>query len=385
VEIVRGWLGVGEGAEPAVVRMKSRARLGAVTGESAEHLMPLFDRLLGVSAHTPDGAGMAGAPAWSHIEEAVVTWLELLASEQPIVVVLEDVQWADTSTISLSRRLLDLTERAAVSVILTLRLDDATPGSDLRLSALGDHPHRARSIELAPLDDDAARFLAAALSPAGIGAPLASRIVGLAQGNPRFLEELISFATSAEELGRRRTWTVSVQQGSLLPTSIENVLVARIDALPDGTRQVAQAAAVIGPRLRHDLLKELTGGDELDHHLTALLRGQILTEVAGWPAREYAFRHRLMHEATLASVSAARREDLYTRLAPIAERAYGTTHPEHLEMLAHYYARSRDPARALSLLEDAADRAAALGGHDHAAELRDRASRMAVRIDASGK
>jgi hypothetical protein len=101
-------------------------------------------------------------------------------------------------------------------------------------------------------------------------------------------------------------------------------------------------------------------------------------EVRRYPEPECGFRHALLQEAALATLTTARRRELYGRVAAAFESAYASSLDEHLERLAHYYAQSDDRAKAGEYLERAAARADSLGASGHAALLRERAERLAT-------
>src|SRR5207248_2757958 len=132
------------------------------------------------------------------------------------------------------------------------------------------------------------------------------------------------------------------------------------DSLADGPREVAQAAAIVGRRFSRRVLNRVLQRDDLDESLAALLRADVIREAGGTGDREYVFRHGLFQDAALSTLTAATREQMYARVAAAVEDVFADSHDGHLEMLAHYYAQSRDLPKSLHFLELAGEKAAAL-------------------------
>jgi predicted ATPase len=162
-----------------------------------------------------------------------------------------------------------------------------------------------------------------------------------------------------------------------LPASLESLLVARVDLLPDPARQLVEAAAVIGKTFPLRVLERLVDTSSLEADLAPLLRAHIIEELHRYPEREYRFTHGLLQEVVLSTLPAARRKPLYRHVAAVVDELF----PDELERLAHYHAQSDQPERAREFLESAAARAAALGAVDEALESLERASRLAADSD----
>jgi class 3 adenylate cyclase len=374
VEILREWLGVAEGDAEIAVRTKARARLGGVLGARLDELMPSFARLLGIKTETD-------LPA--DVEDAYAEWIVALARRRPVLLVVEDVQWADPASRELAERLLTLTEREALMLVFTYAPSTSSEAKRLRLAVLGEYTHRAAELSLAPLPDDAAEELARTYLP-GLDGAATSALVARAAGNPLYLEELLRAVVEGAVVDRRRTWTLTVGSAELLPPALESLLLARIDRLPDGARSLVQVAAVIGRSFPVRVLERAAGAADLDADLTTLLRAEVVREVRRYPELECAFRHTLLQQAALSTLTGARRRELYGRVAAAFEELYAASLDDHLERLAHYYAQAEDRAKAIEYLERAAARFDALGAVEQAARLRERAART-VRSASSSR
>jgi DNA-binding SARP family transcriptional activator len=345
-EIVLGWLGA-EISEPEIaIRTKARAGLGALLGSETEQVLVPLAALLRLRL------GFAAPAPGDGVERAYLRWLQTLAAERPVIVAVEDTQWADAPTRELAEALLGLTDRAPVALVLTEEPIPGSEGAALRLHALGRYGHRTIELSLGPISDAAAEELLTGLVDARIDRTSRLGLIREAEGNPLYLEELArAFVEGALE-PRGRTWTVTTASLELLPPSLENLLVARIDRQPDGPRRLAQIAAAIGRTFPVGVL-ERVAGESITEALTALLHAEIVREVTRYPEFECRFTHGLLREAVLSTLTSARRRSLYSQIAAAFESEYADSLDEHLERLAHYYAQAGSLPKALEYAERA--------------------------------
>src|SRR6266487_4310420 len=228
--------------------------LGGARGELAR-LVPELDPQAGT-----EGASALLAPA--RLFELLLGMLHRLAERAPVLLVVEDLHWADQSTRDLLGFLVR-NLRAGVALVLTCRSDELRPGHPLRpfLAELN-RGGRAERLELGRLGRRELAELVAGILGEPPSAGLAREILARSEGNPFFAEEL---------LAARR-------EGTRLPTALRDLLLARVDALPEPAQRVLAAAAVAGSRVDHELLAAATGQD--DGELVPLLReavdGQLL-------------------------------------------------------------------------------------------------------------
>jgi DNA-binding SARP family transcriptional activator len=344
VEILFQWLGA-EPDEPEIaVRTKARAGLGKLLGSELETVLVPLAPLLRIRVDSPV------APADEDTRRAYLRWLEALATERPAIVAVEDAQWADRSARELMEELLSLTDRAPVALVLTEEPIPGSEGAALRTRALADYGHRTVTLSLGPIADEAAEHLLVRLVGDEIDATTRVRLIREAEGNPLYLEELArSFLEGALE-PRGRTWTLTMRSLDLLPPTLENLLVARIDRQPDGPRRLAQIAAAIGRTFPVRVLERIAG-ERIDEALTALLHAEIVREVRRYPELECAFTHGLLREAVLSTLTSARRRSLFATIAEAFEALYADSLDDHFERLAHYHAQAGDLPRALEYAE----------------------------------
>jgi class 3 adenylate cyclase len=380
VEMLRTWLGVEEGEAEVSVRTKLRAKLGSLAGLDPRSVLPQLGRLLAVRVD-PEEGDAAPEEGGAEIRRAYCAWIEALGSQRGVVVAIDDLHWADPSTRELAEELLEVTERAPILLAVASRADLPSEGSRFRLHALEHYSHRAAELPIGPLSPAAADELLGMLMQEGIDSNARVELVARAEGNPLYLEELLRSLIEAGGLERRRrTWALSVAP-SALPPALESLLVSRIDHLPEGSRALVQIAAVVGRNFPARVLERVRAGDDFERELGVLVRTQFIRELRRYPELEYTFKHGLLQEAALSTLTPSRRLQLYGRVAAVVEELYAGSRDDYLEVLAYYYARSENLPKALEYLEKAGERVAALSGNLQAIELWNRAQRVAEKLN----
>ena len=366
-EALRGWVGV----DDVVGRGATLERLGL-----EPHALPYLATLLSAD----DGADGPPARFDAGLGNAYEAWLNGLARERPVVLAMHDIHWADHCTLALVERLVGLTEERQLLIAATSR--PAADGSDRQFLARArrEHGERVVALSLGPLDDSEASELLSQLSPGELAPEASTEVIALAEGNPLYLEHLLRSLLESGGLEARRTWALTAPAAQL-PIGLESLLVARIAALPRDARAVAQAAAVLGRTFAPTMLPFVSGVEDVERHVTRLLRANIIQERQAIPNREYSFTHGLLQEAALSTLTRGRRRDLYRRVAAAHERELSESIDDHLELLAFFHARGGDHRRALAYLERAAHRATAQGARTHAGDLWTRAAGLAEKTD----
>ncbi len=387
VDLLRGWIGVEHGDAEIALRTKLRAKLSALGALDPAQVLPGLARLLSIRVEAGEGERSEEAGAdddADRIHAAFLRWVEALSAERPVVVVIDDLHWADPQARELAEELLAVTDRAQVLVAVALRPDPPSEGSRFRLHALENYSHRVLELDLGPLSETASEELLSMLMPDGLDERARRELIARAEGNPLYLEELLRSMIEGGELERRhRTWAFTAVRPVALPPALEGLLMARIDRLPEEARRLAQVAAVVGRAFPAAVLERASGRPEFESALSVLLRAQFIRELRRDPQLIYIFKHGLLQEAALSTLTPARRQELYGRVAAVFEELYAASRDENLEILAHYYAQSRDLPKACEYLELAGEKAASLNATDRARELWERARKLAAQLGDS--
>jgi DNA-binding CsgD family transcriptional regulator/tetratricopeptide (TPR) repeat protein len=325
----------------------------------------------------PAGAGGGGRPseaplAPTRLFELLLGVLHRLAEGGPVLLVVEDLHWADQSTRDLLGFLVR-NLRGGVALVLTYRSDELHRRHPLRpfLAEL-DRSGRAERLELGRLGRrDLAELLAGILEEPAPPA-LVGEILARSEGNPFFAEELLA----------------AHLDGTRLPLALRDLVLARVEALSEPTQRVLEVAAVAGTRVDHELLAAVVDQDA--EQLVGLLREAVTRHVLGVDETTgaYVFRHALVQEAIYDDLLPVQRGPLHAAYARALERRIaqrgGATAVEQGRLAYHWYA-AHDLGQALlasvragQAAEATSALAEALGHYERALELWDQAPEAAA-------
>jgi predicted ATPase len=240
---------------------------------------------------------------------AIRTLLELLAEERPLVLVFEDIHWAEPTLLDLVEQIADLTREAPMLIICLARTEllDQRPG-------WGSGNPNATTIPLEQLSDSAARQIADWLLADG-NLSERTRTIALdrAEGNPLFLEQLLVHAREG-----------TAAPGDLPPT-IEALLAARLDRLDPAERAIIECAALVGRDFDLAAVSDLVSERHrpIESHVDALVHKELVRPTRGQrsTATDYRFRHILIRDAAYASMPKQRRSELHERHADWLDRS----------------------------------------------------------------
>ncbi|WP_380167957.1 AAA family ATPase [Jannaschia sp. R86511] len=280
--------GSGAAVPPALATLLGHSGQGAGPGPTAD---PTAAPTAGPT-HAPSddpGADPVGGPAAVEVGrmrlfEAVARYVGSLAATAPVLLVLEDLHWADPSSRDLLRYLLGRMRREQVLVVASYRSDDLHRSHPVR-GLLGDLtrlPH-VRRVELTPFGPAAMTEFLSALADGHVSAGTVRRVLERSEGNAYFAEELFA---AGDRPG--------------VPDGLAEVLLDRLERLSPAARQVARLAAVGGRRVADELLLAVSGLDRAT--LDEALREAVSAQVLRAEGERYAFRHALLQEAVYADL-----------------------------------------------------------------------------------
>jgi DNA-binding CsgD family transcriptional regulator/tetratricopeptide (TPR) repeat protein len=313
--------------------------LPAGTRAALAELIPEF----GVGATVLAGAGspapVAGGessllPDQARLFEAMLSLVERLGRRQPVVLILEDLHWADQSTRDFFVFLVRSARTQPLCLLVTYRADELHRGHLLRpvLAELERVPGVERIVLERFSREEVDQQLTGILDRPP-DAPLADRLYSRAQGNPLYTEELL--AASADGDGE-------------LPESLRDALLGRFERLPPGAQEVVRVAAAVERPLSHALLEAtstLAADDVIEGAREAVAQQILVTRADG----TYAFRHALVGEAVYDDLLPGERTALHARLAEaLARDAAPLGDPTGIAELAGHWYAARDLPKALA-------------------------------------
>ena len=297
---------------------------------------------------------------------AVRSVVSHLMARGPTVLVLEDLHWADPTSLRLTEQLLPLGMDGPLLVVMTRRPEPGPGASDLERSLAPGLP--VRKLALARLDPSVERDLTMAL----LGGKCTEEVVGYithgTEGNPLFLEERLSSLLETGALTRNKGgWRVDHRVPGEVPEALERLVRSRADRLGPVPHQVALAASVLGSEFSIGALGAITDVDaELPTALSELCAGGLFAEVRSAPQPAYRFRHALIQEAIYKGLLRDQRRHLHLRAARGLEAAASDHVEDVAAELGRHYAAAGDPAQAARYLRLAGEKARASFANDEA-------------------
>lgn len=284
-------------------------------------------------------------------------FLSALAQKQPLVLVLEDLHWADASSLDLVERLMPLAKGNKIAIIALFRPQRQDPSWRFHEVASRDYHPWYISIQLEPLDEESARELVAnLLEIEDLPPQVRALVLKKAEGNPFYVEEVIRSLLDAKLVVRENShWRATREIATIqVPDSLSAVITARLDRLDDDSKRTAQTAAVVGREFQFDILAEVAEAPEiLESSLGNLERREIIREKSRAPLGEYLFKHAVTQETAYATILMSKRRDLHRRVADCLERV----DPERVNEIAWHLVEAKEMGRALPFLIAAGDRA----------------------------
>jgi tetratricopeptide (TPR) repeat protein len=331
LDLLRADCGIVEADTHAVMARKVLSALQAVGMD--EEALPYLLLLLGVRDGTEALREMSPETVKARTFQALIRVVLEESRRQPLVLAIEDLHWVDKISEELLTALAGSVAGAAVLVLGTYRPGYRPPWMDQSY---------ATQIPVRPLSaEDSRSVVASALVAGSIVDDLAQSIVRKGEGNPFFLEEL---ARSVAERGVQR-----VRQE--LPDTIQGVLLARIDRLPESAKRLLQTAAVLGREAPLRLLRETHDAPAaLDADLQELKHQEFLYERTDAREPMFVFKHVLTQEAAYESLLSGRRGALHEAAGQALERLYADRLEEQYDLLAYHYSRSANSEKAIEYL-----------------------------------
>jgi DNA-binding CsgD family transcriptional regulator/tetratricopeptide (TPR) repeat protein len=319
--------------------------------ESVASAHPAIRRLMpGMRRLSVGDADAAPRVERGELFEAVHAALDRLAASAPLLVVVEDLHWADHSTREMLSFLFSRTFSEPVSIVASYRSDDLHRRHPLRGSiAEWFRLPGVTRLPLEPLDDADVRALVQTLHPTPMPELQLHAMVARAEGNAFFVEELVAAAEHSR---------------CALPEDLADLLLVRLDALEDDSRLVVRAASVAGRRVSHTLLARVVdlGAGALERALRAAVERNVLVPVG---SDGYAFRHALLAEAVYDDLLPGERVRLHSRYSQVLRS--GEVDSTAAEVARHALA-AHDDATAVRASIRAGAEAMSVGGPDEAAD-----------------
>ena len=285
----------------------------------------------------------------ARLKSAIKTILSALARKAPTVFCLEDLHWADPSSVEILRYL--VSEIREPAVVLCAYRPTFSLFTSNQLHGINTVFQDIRLEDLSP--SNAQHMLELLLNTKDTPSDLQRFVQNKAEGNPFYLEELVnSLIESGTLIQDNGIWksTRSIQESEISST-IHGVISGRLDRLRTEDKRVLQEASVIGRAFLYDILKKVTDlKEKCDMCLSSLERMDLIKTKSLDPELEYIFKHALTQEVTYNGLLKKEREEIHERIAQVIEEVFHDRLPEFYETLAFHYGRSQSGVKAVEYL-----------------------------------
>lgn len=338
----------------APIEQVLRALAAATPAAVLDPLRPVLGRLLPSLTGAPCRVFRDASEEKIAVFEALTRWLRELSEIRTFVICLEDLHWADSATLETMNVMIRALHGRGGLVVATLRSDEL---SRLGLGFQTVDEGLADVLELAPLSEEGlAMLVELALQGFRGGGPLARSLFEATRGNVFFATECLRALIEEGALTRRfGVWTADPGlAGRALPCSIEEVVVARLAALPEAQAAFFRQLAPAGRVLDVPLIQAIS--DVSPHEMFAVLDEGVERQLLQYVEGRYCFTHAKVHEAIYQSTPEPQRRRYHGRIAEHLLRTSGDR-AEGARAIGYHFARSDEPTRAIEPLLRAAARA----------------------------
>jgi class 3 adenylate cyclase len=402
IDLLRQWAGIDEDEAETSAVAKLAGAVAAVVGPQADDVFPFVATLMGLRLHGAQAervAGIEGDSLEKLIVKSVRDLFQAVGARRPAIVIFEDLHWADRSSLNLLEALLPLGAVAPLLFCHVMRPQAAETGERLLAFARHELAEQHVEIHLQGLDaGQADTLIQNLLDIEDLPASLRRLIAAKAEGNPFYIEEVVRalIDEGAVEYRDGRFRVTEKIEGVVIPGTIHDVIMARVDRLDESKRHLLQVASVIGRSFYHRIIEEIVEREEtLDEDLSALKEAQLLAERARhWEVSvgersfveelEYVFKHALAQETIYSSVLQQTRRELHGRVAHTVESLFAGRLQEFYGTLSYHYGRAEEPAKAEEYSFKAGEESARAGASSEALTFFEEAGRLYARLHGDG-
>ena len=358
IDTLKANFDIHEGDEDSVIREKVTRGLKILRVDEDSNL-PYFLELFSVKDSGIDKIPMSPEAKRDRIIEAL-KHIVLKGSEiRPLILAYEDLHWVDKSSEVVSKHILESIPGARVLLIFTYRPEFV-------------HTWGAKSyhnqLTLNRLSNSETLMMVShLLGSEELDRDLEEFILEKTEGVPFFIEELIKSLKDLKILKREdnRYRIAKDIKEAIIPATIQDVIMARIDSLPEEAKSLLQKGAVAGREFDHDLTKRVTNlsEEELLPYLSVLKDSELLYERGIYPQSTYVFKHALIQDATYQSLMKSTRQKYHQKIAQVLEKSFADTMESQPELLAHHYTEAGLNEQAVGYWYQAGKRAAQRSAH----------------------
>jgi tetratricopeptide (TPR) repeat protein len=360
INLLKHWSRIKDDDSDVIALGKLEDALRSVCPEDASEILPFVATIMGMKLlgkYAQRVKGIEGEALEKLILKNMKDFLMKAANLSPLVIVMEDLHWADTSSIDLMESVFRLAETQKILFINVFRPGYKETGDRIVKTVKDILKVYYVEIILEPLNEKISETLITnMLTVSEVQQAFIRKIVQRAGGNPFFIEEVLrSLIDEKAIVLEDGKFQVTDKVSTItIPHKINDVLMSRIDRLEENTRNLLKVASVIGRNFFYRILTEVARTiEDIDKRLYYLKEIQLIRERRRMEEIEYLFKHALAQEAAYESILPQTRKELHLKVASSIENVFSEKLHEFYGMLAYHYSRAEN----LDMTEDALIRA----------------------------
>ncbi len=364
IDILKNWSGIDEGDSPSESVRKLERNVQSIFREGASEIFPFMAVLMGMKLAGAYGERIRGIEGEA-LEKLILKNLRELfakaAGHKPLVIIIEDLHWADLTSIAFLESLYKLAGNHRILFINIFRPGYEETSERILRTTRSRYGEFYSEIVLKSLDETQSEVIINNLLKAkGLFPKVRELVVRKTGGNPFFIEEVVrSFIDHGVVEVRDGRFRITEKiESVVVPENIHEVLMARIDRLDEETKSLLKIASVIGRNFFYKILADVAGPVEgIDSRLEVLKDTQLIVERRRMEELEFLFKHALAQEATYESILPKKRKDLHLKIARSIESVFSERLPEFYGMLAYHTSKGEDLDKAEEYLIKAGEEA----------------------------
>ena len=365
IDLYKQWGRIKEDDSQLEASRKLETAIHRICGDETDDVFPFVATMMGMKLTGKHGKRIEGIEGEA-LEKLILKNVRALLAKSseliPVVIVMEDLHWADTTSLELLQSLFGLTQTYRIVFVNVFR-PGYWEGNSRKIEIIPDWLPDVDFVQISvkPLDKPSGEALVNnILQVKGLRPSIKQQIVERSGGNPFFMEEIVrSLMDEGAVLKTNSGFEVTEKINHVvIPYSVNDVLMARIDRLEEKTRELIKVASVIGRNFFDRILKEVADSIEsIDERLAYLKEIQFIRDRTRMEELEYLFKHALAQEAAYESTLIQHRKVLHFKVAQSIEKIFRERLPEFYGMLAFHYSKGDDLEKAGNYMNKAGEEA----------------------------
>jgi tetratricopeptide (TPR) repeat protein len=371
--LIKSWAGITEDDLPSMASKKLYHGINRNTPGQADEIYAFLATMMGLpleGKYKERVKGIEGEALEKLILKNLRDLIIAATKDKPRIYMIEDMHWADSSSITLIESLYKLSQHYPVMFINVMRPGYKETGDYILKYVEDKFPGGHTTINIDPLEEkESGSLIRNLLRNTHLPGEIQSMIIRKTEGNPFFIEEIIrSFIDEGiievRDNGLRVTGKINDVN---IPDTINEVILSRVDKLDEKTRELLNTASVMGRNFYYKILEETTDTiEELDERLAYLTEVQLITETKKKEEIEYLFKHALAQQLTYDAMLQQSRKEIHLKIARSIEKVFKANINEFYGTLVYHYELAEDNEKAIYFMLLAGEEAMRSGASSEA-------------------